>query len=107
MASCSRSRRLSRQASIRALLGESDINRLLELILSEAKKLCNADGGTLYLRSEEKLKFVMLLNDSLKTAMAAPLASPYRFRRSIFTILRPGSRTTTRLRVTSRSRRRA
>jgi CheY-like chemotaxis protein len=62
-----------------SLLGESDINRLLELILSEAKKLCNADGGTLYLRSDDKLKFVMLLNDSLKTAMGGTTGKPIPF----------------------------
>jgi len=46
--------------------------------LSEGKKLLQRGRRTLYLRSEEKLKFVMLLNDSLKTAMGGTLASPYR-----------------------------
>jgi CheY-like chemotaxis protein len=53
-----------------ALSAEKDFNRLLEKILVEAKQLCNADGGTLYLRTEDDLlKFVMVQNDSLGIAM--------------------------------------
>jgi CheY-like chemotaxis protein len=53
-----------------ALSAEKDFNRLLEKILLEAKKLCNADGGTLYLRTEDDLlTFVMVQNDSLDIAM--------------------------------------
>ncbi len=53
-----------------ALSAEKDFNRLLEMILLEAKTLCNADGGTLYLRTEEdRLKFVIMRNDSLNIAL--------------------------------------
>jgi len=49
---------------------ETDLNKLLEKILIEARALAHADGGTLYLLTPEKtLRFVMVLNDSLKIAM--------------------------------------
>lgn len=49
-----------------ALLGARDFHALLEQILLEAKALCHADGGTLYLRTDDqRLRFVILRNDSL------------------------------------------
>lgn len=50
-----------------AMSAEFDINRLSEMILSGAKKLTNADGGSLYLSSEDRtrLDFMIVLNDSL------------------------------------------
>jgi sigma-B regulation protein RsbU (phosphoserine phosphatase) len=51
-----------------ALSGESDFDRLLERILIEVKCLCRADGGTLYLREGDQLRFVTLLNDTLGLA---------------------------------------
>lgn len=53
-----------------ALSAERDHDRLMERILLEAKDLTNADGGTLYLRTEEDtLRFTILRNDSLNIAM--------------------------------------
>jgi GAF domain-containing protein len=53
-----------------ALLTERDFNRLLERMLLEAKALCNADGGTLYLRTaDECLQFAMVHSDSLALAL--------------------------------------
>jgi DNA-binding response OmpR family regulator len=53
-----------------ALPAEKDFNRLLEMILLEGKSLCNADAGTLYLRTEaDQLKFVIMRNDSLNVAL--------------------------------------
>jgi GAF domain-containing protein len=53
-----------------ALLATRDFQRMLETILLEAKALCHADGGTLYLRTDDdQLRFVMLRNDSLGIAM--------------------------------------
>jgi DNA-binding response OmpR family regulator len=53
-----------------ALSAEKDFSRLLEMILLEAKRLCNADGGTLYLRtSDDQLKFVVIHNDTLEMRM--------------------------------------
>jgi sigma-B regulation protein RsbU (phosphoserine phosphatase) len=51
-----------------ALSGEKNFDRLLERILTQAKSLCNADGGTLYLREDDCLKFAIMLNDSLHIA---------------------------------------
>ena len=49
-----------------ALSAEKDHNRLLELILVKAMELTNADGGTLYSRTDDNhLKFEILHNRSL------------------------------------------
>ena len=49
-----------------ALSAEHDIDRLLEMIIEEAKKFTNADGGTLYIMSddEKRLHFAIVQNDS-------------------------------------------
>lgn len=53
-----------------ALSKERDINKLLETILIAAKDITHADGGTLYRMTDENtLKFEILRNDTLKTAM--------------------------------------
>ena len=53
-----------------ALSAERDTNRLMERILLEAKDICNADGGTLYVRNEENaLKFEIMHTDSLDIAL--------------------------------------
>ena len=53
-----------------ALSRERDIEKLLELILLAAKDVTNADGGTLYRMSDDKLlKFAIVRNDSLGIAM--------------------------------------
>ncbi|MEX2524201.1 MAG: HD domain-containing phosphohydrolase [Gammaproteobacteria bacterium] len=49
-----------------ALSAERDHGRLLELILSKAKELTNADGGTLYTRTEDnRLRFDIMITNSL------------------------------------------
>ena len=53
-----------------ALSAEHDNDRLLEIILLGAKELTNADGGTLYLVTEDdKLKFEIMRTLSLDIAM--------------------------------------
>ena len=53
-----------------SLMAETNFDRLLEAILVEAKSLCNADGGTLYLRTaDDQLPFSILRNDSLGIAL--------------------------------------
>lgn len=53
-----------------ALSAEHNHDRLMEHILMEAKDLCNADGGTLYLRTDDDcLKFEIMRTDSLEIAM--------------------------------------
>ncbi len=50
-----------------ALSAERDTDRLLEMILLEAKSIYNADGGTLYLTTEDEsgLAFKIMHNDTL------------------------------------------
>lgn len=54
-----------------ALSGEKDIDRLLELIVDEAKELANADAGTLYIldKDKKKLQFAIVQTDSMNTRM--------------------------------------
>lgn len=53
-----------------ALSTERNLDHLVERILIEAKKLCNADAGTMYLiTAEKKLKFSIMLTDSLNIAL--------------------------------------
>src|SRR5437879_1805346 len=54
-----------------ALSGERNHHRLLETILIGAKELANADGGTLYLVSEDgsALRFAIMRNDSMGIAL--------------------------------------
>jgi len=54
-----------------ALSGEKDINRLLELIVDEARELANADGGTLYIldKDKENLQFAIVQTDSMDIRM--------------------------------------
>lgn len=54
-----------------ALSSESDLNKLLEMILVQAKEFTHADGGTLYLMSqdEKELMFTVVQTDSLNIRM--------------------------------------
>ncbi len=52
-----------------ALSQEKNLDKLLETILTAAKNITNADGGTLYRIVDDKLKFEIVLNDSLNIAM--------------------------------------
>ena len=53
-----------------ALSAERNHARLMERILIEAKDMCNADGGTLYLRTDDdRLKFEIMRTDSLDIAL--------------------------------------
>ncbi len=54
-----------------ALTAERNSDKLLELIVKEARNLSNADGGTLYLLDDDKqnLNFKILQNDSMKLSV--------------------------------------
>lgn len=53
-----------------ALSREKDRNKLLEMILIEAKTLANADGGTLYMKeNEDEIRFEIVMTDSLDLHM--------------------------------------
>jgi GAF domain-containing protein len=59
---------------------EKRFEQLLERILLEAKALCNADGGTLYLHTDdEHLQFVIMHNDSLHIALGGARGEPIAF----------------------------
>ncbi len=63
-----------------ALGAEKDRNRLLETILKEAQRLCNADGGTLYLRTpENQLSFAIVHTESLGVALGGTSGKPVAF----------------------------
>src|SRR5258708_37671238 len=53
-----------------ALASEKDLDKLLERIVVEAQMLCNADAGTLYLKTDDNhLKFTIVRTSSLRIAM--------------------------------------
>lgn len=63
-----------------ALSVEKNFDRLLELIVEEAMNICNADGGTLYLRTDfDELQFVIVRTRSLHLAYGGStgLAVPF------------------------------
>jgi HD-GYP domain-containing protein (c-di-GMP phosphodiesterase class II) len=64
-----------------ALSAEHNHNRLQEAILLGAKELTNADGGTLYLVSEDggQLRFAIMRNDTLKIALGGTTGAPIPF----------------------------
>jgi HD-GYP domain-containing protein (c-di-GMP phosphodiesterase class II) len=64
-----------------ALSSEKNTPKLLEMILMGAKTILNADGGTLYLATEDKryLKFEIIMNDSLGIMMGADLGESIPF----------------------------
>ena len=49
-----------------ALSSEHDLNRLLELIVQEARGFTNADGGSLYIKENDRLNFVVAQTASLE-----------------------------------------
>lgn len=59
-----------------ALSVEKDVGKLLERILQESKKICNADAGTLYLREGDDLVFTMMRTDSLGILKGGPNGEP-------------------------------
>lgn len=59
---------------------EHDFDHLLEKILLEAKGICHADAGTLYLRTKhDMLQFVIVRNDSLDIQMGGTTGKPVDF----------------------------
>src|ERR1700741_3003047 len=63
-----------------SLSGERDINRLLELILTAAKSITRADGGTLYRVTEDKtLRFEIVRTSSLKYYLGGTSGNPVPF----------------------------
>ncbi|MGE4528463.1 MAG: GAF domain-containing protein, partial [Rhodospirillaceae bacterium] len=60
-----------------SMAAERDSSRLMETILVGAKEIANADGGTLYLRTEEDtLRFEIMHNDQLRIRLGGPGGAP-------------------------------
>ncbi len=60
-----------------ALSAERNRDRLVETILVEAQQLCQADGGTLYLKNDrDELCFAILRNESLHLALGGTTGRP-------------------------------
>ncbi|MCO4762461.1 MAG: GAF domain-containing protein [Myxococcales bacterium] len=60
-----------------ALTAERNRDRLIELILIEAQKLCDADAGSLYLRTDDdQLRFVIMRTTSLGIALGGTTGKP-------------------------------
>jgi HD-GYP domain-containing protein (c-di-GMP phosphodiesterase class II) len=63
-----------------SLSAERDINRLLEQILTAAKTITRADGGTLYRVTEERtLRFEIVRTSSLKSYLGGTTGNPVPF----------------------------
>ena len=63
-----------------SLSAERDINRLLEAILTAAKSITRADGGTLYrVTDDQKLRFEIMRTSSLKYYHGGTTGSPVPF----------------------------
>ncbi|MBZ0290880.1 MAG: SpoIIE family protein phosphatase [Anaerolineae bacterium] len=63
-----------------ALSAETDFDRLLERIVMEAKSVCNADAGTLYMRTEnDRLRFAIVRTESLGIELGGTSGKPVSF----------------------------
>src|ERR1700685_4268259 len=64
-----------------ALSAERNHDQLMEKILLGAKELTNADGGTLYLVSEDgrELRFMIMRNDTMNIALGGTTGNPIPF----------------------------
>ncbi|MCC5885813.1 MAG: GAF domain-containing protein [Gammaproteobacteria bacterium] len=60
-----------------SLTSERDHDRLIEKILIAAKQFCRADGGTIYLATEDDhLEFAIMRNDTMGTALGGTTGKP-------------------------------
>ncbi len=59
-----------------ALSSERDLDKLLEMIVDEARRFSNADAGTLYIREGDTLKFKIMQNDTLKIRKGGTSGNP-------------------------------
>ena len=60
-----------------ALSKEKDRGKILETILLEAKRISSADGGTIYMKTDDnRLKFEIMMNDSLGIHFGGTSAEP-------------------------------
>src|SRR5664279_3295736 len=63
-----------------ALSTESDFDKLTQRILVEAKDICNADAGTLYMRTPDNtLRFAIVITESLGIHLGGTSGKPVNF----------------------------
>ncbi len=64
-----------------ALSSEKDTSKILEMIVDEARSLCNADAGTLYIidKVHQRLRFKIVQNDSLNIRIGGVSGSEMTF----------------------------
>ena len=62
-----------------SLSSEIDLNKLLEKIVYELRTIFKADGGSLYLRENNQLRFEIAQNDTLKRLKGKDY--PFQYRR--------------------------
>lgn len=63
----------------KALSAERNLDKLLEMILDEARLFTNADAGTLYALEDNVLNFKIIQNDTLKIRMGGTSNKPITF----------------------------
>ncbi len=59
-----------------ALSAERNIEKILEMIVEEAKQFTNADAGTLYLLKDQNLHFEILYNDTMGVRLGGTTGKP-------------------------------
>ncbi len=63
-----------------ALSTETDFDKLAQRILVEAKGICNADAGTLYMRTNDNtLRFAIVITESLNIHLGGTSGNPVNF----------------------------
>lgn len=62
-----------------SLTSEKNLNKLLEMVVVEARYATNADGGTLYILKDSKLHFEIVQNKTLNSFMGGETGEPPAF----------------------------
>ncbi len=63
----------------RSLSGETQLDKLLKIIIDEARSLTNSEGGTLYILEKDQLQPQIVQNDILKINIGGPNSSKITF----------------------------
>ena len=62
-----------------SMTSEKNLNKLLEMVVFEARDATNSDGGTLYILNDNQLHFKIVQNKSLKSYMGGETGEPVTF----------------------------
>ncbi|MDM8544318.1 response regulator [Desulfococcaceae bacterium HSG9] len=63
-----------------SMTSERNLNKLLEMVVFEARDAANADGGTLYILKDNLLHFKIVQNKSLESYMGGETGEPVTFK---------------------------